>query len=62
MLTILPSPDMDDFYSKIEKNIGEMTMKNIFDLKIVELQSWMEYNGEKGLELNKFLIGFIKEL
>ena len=38
-----------DFYSKIEeKNIGEMTMKNIFDLKIVELQSWMEYNGEKG--------------
>lgn len=23
-------------------------MKNIFDLKIVELQSWMEYNGEKG--------------
>jgi 23S rRNA (adenine2503-C2)-methyltransferase len=25
-----------------------MTMKNIFDLKIVELQSWMEYNGEKG--------------
>lgn len=23
-------------------------MKNIFDLKLVELQSWMEYNGEKG--------------
>ena len=35
-------------------------MKNIFDLKLVELQSWMEYNGEKGLEQSKFLIGYIK--